>query len=219
MTSPDGDAELDMLYQQYATHIRPLITQISADQWRAQYPGLTWHVTAGSEQAASDEITKEALRRLDADQDDAQPPHDLLKRHLANPISGVYALDRELFLYLRGHAGRAETQRAFEEAERRRAQGRSYTKNDYLIEQLSWTNNKTTTNPHNASPTPSRAVRNSYGDTAEISRKAAGSLTVRVGERPVWDHNCSPRQSGGLADFGCAVTASGWDRSIAFRYT
>jgi len=24
-----------------------LITQISADHWRAQYPGLTWHVTAG----------------------------------------------------------------------------------------------------------------------------------------------------------------------------
>ena len=135
MTSPDADAELDILYQKYATHIRPLITQISADHWRAQYPGVTWHVTADSEQAARDEITKEALRRLDAGQDDAQPPYDLLRRHLANPIPGVYALDRELFIYLRGHAGHAETQRAFGEAERRRAQGRTYTKNDYLIEQ------------------------------------------------------------------------------------
>jgi hypothetical protein len=29
-----------------------LITQISADQWRAQYPGLTWHVTADRERSA-----------------------------------------------------------------------------------------------------------------------------------------------------------------------
>ncbi|MDI3312930.1 MAG: hypothetical protein QJR12_01165 [Mycobacterium sp.] len=134
MTQTSGDDELDILYQQYATHIRPLITQANDGQWRAQYPGLTWHVTASSEQAAADEITKEALRRLDAGQDDAQPPHDLLKRHLTNPIPGVYALDRELFLYLRGHAGHTEIQRAFEEAERRRGQGRTYTKNEYLTE-------------------------------------------------------------------------------------
>lgn len=134
MTQPDGDVELESLYQRYATHFRPLITQIRADQWRAQYPGLTWHVTADSEQAAADEITQEALRRLDAGQSDAQPPHDLLKRHLITPIPGVYALDRELFLYLRGRAGHEETQRAFEEAERRRAQGRTYTKDDYVAE-------------------------------------------------------------------------------------
>lgn len=134
MTPPGGDAELDILYQQYATHFRPLITQIGPDEWRAQYPGLTWHVTADGEQGAAAAITEEALRRLDAGQDDAQPPHDLLKQHLTSPIPGVYALDRELFLYLRGHAGHAETQRAFEEAERRRAQGRTYTKDDYLRE-------------------------------------------------------------------------------------
>lgn len=129
-----GDLDLDVLYQQYATHIRPLITQTSDHKWRAQYPGVDWHVTADSEQAAGDAITEEALRRLDAGQPDAQPPHDLLKRHLQQPIPGVYALDRELFLYLRGRAGTAETQHAFEEAERRRAQGRPYTKTEYLSE-------------------------------------------------------------------------------------
>lgn len=41
-------------------------------------------------------------------------------------------MDRELFFYLRSHAGHAETQSAFEEAERRRTAGQSYTKNDYL---------------------------------------------------------------------------------------
>jgi len=135
MDGPDNsDVDLDVLYQQYATHIRPLITQTSGQQWRAQYPGVDWHVTAGSEEAAGDQITKEALRRLDAGEPDAQPPHDLLKRHLEQPIPGVYALDRELFLYLRDHAGHAEIQRAFEEAELRRAEGRSYTKSDYLDE-------------------------------------------------------------------------------------
>lgn len=134
MTSPSGDAELEGLYQRYATHFRPVITKVGSEQWRAQYPGLPWHVTADSEQAAADAITEEALRRLDAGQDDAQPPHELLKQHLTSPIPGMYALDRELFLYLRGQFGHVETQRAFEEAERRRAQGRTYTKNDYLVE-------------------------------------------------------------------------------------
>ena len=133
MTSPGDDAELEDLYQQYATHFRPIITQTGPDEWSARYPGLSWHVTADSQEAAGDEITKEALRRLDAGLDDAQPPHGLLKQHLATPIPGMYALDRELFLYVRS-AGHEETQRAFEEAERRRAQGRSYTKDDYLVE-------------------------------------------------------------------------------------
>lgn len=70
----DSDVDLDVLYQQYATHIRPLITQTSGQERRAQYPGVDWHVTADSEEAAGDEITKEALRRLDAGEPDAQPP-------------------------------------------------------------------------------------------------------------------------------------------------
>lgn len=133
MTNPDA-TDLHALYEQYATHMRPIITQTSETTWRAQYPGVDWHITADSEQAAGDEISKESLRRLDAGEPDAQPPHDLLQRHLQHPIPGVYALDRELFLYLRSHAGHTATQQAFEEAERRRAAGRSYTKADYLSE-------------------------------------------------------------------------------------
>lgn len=95
MTNPnDTDAELTALYEKYATHIRPLITQTDDHTWRAQYPGVHWHVTADSEQAAADAISTEALRRLDAGEPDAEPPHDLLIRHLAHPIPGVYALDR-----------------------------------------------------------------------------------------------------------------------------
>lgn len=137
MDNPPGDAELTALYEQYATHIRPIVTQTGDQKWRAQYPGLDWHVTADSEQAAGDQIQAEALRRHDAGEPDAQPPHDLLQRHLAHPIPGVYALDRELFLHLRANAGVTETLRAFEEAERRRAAGRPYTKSDYLQEKSS----------------------------------------------------------------------------------
>jgi hypothetical protein len=69
-----------------------------------------------------------------------------LERHLADPIPGVYAMDAELFRYLRGldeasgsaapqaRATRAGLDLAFEEAERRRALGQAYTKDDYLAE-------------------------------------------------------------------------------------
>lgn len=125
-------AEGDPVYEQYATCIRPLLTQQDDQQWRAQYPGLNWYVTAESEPAAADKLSEEALRRVDAGEDNAQPPHDLLTRHLVQPIPGVFALDRELFLYLRTEHGVAEVNRAFEEAERRRALGQPYTKREYM---------------------------------------------------------------------------------------
>lgn len=135
MTNPhDTDDDLTALNEKYATSFRPIITKTDDNRWRAQFPGVHWHVDADTEAAAGEEILNEALRRVDAGDPDAQPPHDILKRHLTQPIPGVYALDRELFLYLRTHAGVAQTQLAFEEAERRRAAGQSYTKDDYLTE-------------------------------------------------------------------------------------
>ncbi|OBG21660.1 hypothetical protein A5768_26430 [Mycolicibacterium fortuitum] len=131
-----SDDELTRLYQSYAICIRPIITKTSGNRWRAQYPGVEWHVIGDTEAAAGEELLNEALRRIDAGEPDAQPPHDLLQRHLKHPIPGVYALDLELFLYLRSHAGVAATQSAFEEAEQRRraAGGTPYTKDDYLAE-------------------------------------------------------------------------------------
>ncbi len=130
---PAGE-DLTALYEQYATLIRPVITRTDDNRWRAQYPAVSWHVTADSEQAAADDLSTEALRRLDAGEPEPQPPHDLLRRHLQHPIPGVYAMDRELFLYVRTNAGNTATQQAFEEAERRRATGHSYTKSDYIAE-------------------------------------------------------------------------------------
>lgn len=131
----DVDGDLAAIYENYAVSIQPVITKMSDDRWRAQYPGVDWHVVTDTEAAAGDELVNEALRRADAGLPDAQPPHDILKRHLDKPIPGVFALDRELFLYLRTHEGVAKVQLAFEEAERRRATGQPYTKADYLAEQ------------------------------------------------------------------------------------
>jgi hypothetical protein len=135
MTTEHPTAEdLTALYEQYATLIRPTITRTDDNRWRAQLPSVSWHVTADTEDAAGDAISTEALRRLDAGEPEPQPPHDLLLRHLRHPIPGVYAMDRELFLHVRTNAGVTATQRAFEEAERRRAAGQSYTKSDYISE-------------------------------------------------------------------------------------
>jgi hypothetical protein len=61
--------------------------------------------------------------------------HNILEQHPAHPIPGVYALDCELFQYLREKGMRSEPDHAFEEAERRRALGQTHTKADYLESQ------------------------------------------------------------------------------------
>jgi hypothetical protein len=65
------DDDLEAPHERYATHIRPLITQTSDHRWRAQYPGVDWHVVADSEEAAGHEISKEARRRIDAGEPNA----------------------------------------------------------------------------------------------------------------------------------------------------
>ncbi|MGH3959886.1 hypothetical protein [Mycobacterium sp.] len=119
------------IYEQYAMHIVPLITRGDDGSWQAQYPESDWHVTADTEEAAQRKLREEAERRLNAGQDSTGTPVDILERHLAHPIPGIYAMDNELFLYLRQNKGIAETERAFAEAERRRALGQTYTKADY----------------------------------------------------------------------------------------
>ncbi|KAA8958681.1 hypothetical protein [Mycobacterium sp.] len=128
MNSPEVDKSV---YEKYALHIRPQITQQDDGTWRAQYPEADWYVTADTKKALDDKLGEEITRRRNAGEDATGTPLDILERHLAQPILGVYALDTELFRYLRQHKGVAETERAFEEAERRRALGQTYTKADY----------------------------------------------------------------------------------------
>lgn len=69
---PTGE-DLTALYEQYATHIRPVITRTGDNRWCAKYPGFRWHVTADSDEAAADDISAEALRRFDAGEPEPQP--------------------------------------------------------------------------------------------------------------------------------------------------
>jgi hypothetical protein len=130
MSSDSGKS----VYEQYAIYIQPLVTQQNDKRWKAQYPGVDWYVSADTKEAAGERINDEAIRRLNAGEPDAQPPDNLLEQHLAEPIPGVYALDRDLFVYLREKGVRAGLDRAFKEAERRRALGQTYTRADYLAE-------------------------------------------------------------------------------------
>jgi hypothetical protein len=131
VSAPSGN---DSIYERYVLYTRPLVTRQDDNRWRAQYPGVDWYVTADTEQAARDKLHEEIARRLDAGETDVQPSTDTLTRHLANPIPGVYALDRDLFVYLREKGVRSELDKAFEESERRRILGQAYTKADYLAE-------------------------------------------------------------------------------------
>jgi hypothetical protein len=122
----------ESLFEHYAVYLLPLTTQLDDGRWRAQYPDTDWFVTADSAEDAGSLIAEEAIRRRHFGEPDYQPSEDLLQRHLQNPIPGVYALDTELFVYLRTAGKRAELDAAFEEAERRRRLGQAYTKADYL---------------------------------------------------------------------------------------
>jgi hypothetical protein len=131
VSTPDDD---NSFYEQYALYTRPLITHQDDNLWRAQYPGVDWYITADTEQTVREKLHEEIERRLDAGETNVQPSTDTLERHLANPIPGCAALDRDLFVYLRDKGVRSELTKAFEESERRRALGQTYTKADYLAE-------------------------------------------------------------------------------------
>ncbi len=95
-------------------------------------------MTADSKEAALDKVRDEYARRMNAGDDPQPRSAEIYEQHLKSPVPGVYAMDAELFRHLRalGEAplSRASLDRAFEEAERRRALGQAYTKADYLAE-------------------------------------------------------------------------------------
>lgn len=82
----------------YVVLVRPQLSRDSDGSWRAQYPEADWYVTGESEQQARARLTDEFERR----QTTTSPDDDLLERHLANPIPGVYAIDRDVYMAARG---------------------------------------------------------------------------------------------------------------------
>lgn len=129
MSEPTDDEIAE--YGKYALFTEPIVTQQDDRTWQAQNPGADWYVTAETREEAVARLSEESARRHGT----GEAGISLWRRHLADPIPGVYAIDKELFLHLRFNAPLAELQAAFRESERRRVLGQTYTKDDYLTEQ------------------------------------------------------------------------------------
>lgn len=87
MNSPERD--------RYVAVRRPLVTDQGDRTWRATYPESDWFVTGASEAQARQKLHDEAARRPRRGDQDTTPSDDLLDRHLASPIPGVYLVDKQ----------------------------------------------------------------------------------------------------------------------------
>jgi len=115
----------------YAFMFIPQTLELAGGSWEAFYPGDEWSVTAESREAAIEKLKAEELQRVQ-DPDRRTRRETIKRQHLVTPVPGVYAMDADLLLYLRDHkVSRPGLERAFEEAECRRAAGRPYTVADY----------------------------------------------------------------------------------------
>lgn len=129
MNTPDDDAGPDEL-QQYAFHMEPQLSR-DGSTWTASYPGADWSVSGGSSDEALMRLGEEFIRRQNANDDPLAYADDVYRRHLREPIDGIYAVDNDLYREL-VHAPAAERDRAVKEAERRRRLGQTYTLAEYL---------------------------------------------------------------------------------------
>lgn len=131
MTTPSDD---DL--NQWAFRMQPQFTQTDTG-WTGSYPGADWSVSAPTHDAAQQKLKDEVLRRRDAGDDPFGYAGAVYRQHLREPVPGVYAMDNELYRQIARETGydQSRLQQVFEEAERRRAAGQSYTRADYDAEQ------------------------------------------------------------------------------------
>jgi hypothetical protein len=124
-TTDDADDEL----RKYAFHMEPQLVA-DGDTWTASYPGADWSTSGTSSAEALERLGVEFTRRQNAGEDALSYAEDVYRRHLRDPVDGVYAVDNELYREL-VHASSAERERTVKEAERRRRLGEAYTLSDY----------------------------------------------------------------------------------------
>lgn len=131
-----GNVIDDIDITQYAFEMEPQFTQARDGTWTATYPGADWSVSAPSEADARDKLGEEFIRRQNSGNNPLTYAEQVYRRHLSEPVPGVYAIDNELYREL-VHASQAERERVVREAERRRVAGLSYTRADYEAEKAS----------------------------------------------------------------------------------
>lgn len=119
---------------EFAFHMDPQSEQLRDGSWTVKYPRADWSVSGLSEDDAMQKLRDEFIRRQSAGDDPLAYTDQVYREHLRSPIPGVYAMENDLYLEVKDR-GYDEIQRVFREAERRRALGQNYTKDDYLREQ------------------------------------------------------------------------------------
>jgi hypothetical protein len=128
-TPANNDVSSDELMQ-YAFHMEPQLER-SGESWTASYPGANWSVSARSRKQALKRLGEEFSRRQNTGDNPLAYADAVYRRHLRDPVPGVYAVDNELYREL-VHAPAPDRKRAIQEAERRRRSGQAYTMADYL---------------------------------------------------------------------------------------
>lgn len=129
------DADELIAQQRFAFRMAPQIVEDEVG-WRAQYPGAGWSVVGSTAEEAGQRLAEEVTRRRNAGEDPMAFQNEVYRRHLEEPVVGVWAMDSQLYrhLVLLGGYDQDSLQPVFEEAERRRALGQSFTKEDYLAQ-------------------------------------------------------------------------------------
>jgi hypothetical protein len=126
----------DLDITRFAFHEVPQIEEQPDGSWVACYPARGWSVTGATEAEAVQRLRDEVVHRQGiAGTNPVAEDERILRQHLREPIPGVSVMDNDLYLALKDEP---DSQRvlleAFQESERRRALGQSYTKDDYLRE-------------------------------------------------------------------------------------
>lgn len=129
IAAADDDGSSNELMR-WAFHMEPQVKH-SGGSWTASYPEADWSVSAPSRQEALQRLGEEFIRRQNAGEDPLAYADAVYRRHLREPVTGVYAVDNELYREL-VHAPEAGRNSAIREAERRRRLGGPYTRSDYL---------------------------------------------------------------------------------------
>ncbi|BCO99326.1 hypothetical protein [Mycobacterium intracellulare] len=92
---------MDSSASRYVLVVRPRVEQQGDQSWKAWYPKSDWHVMADTKDNAAQKLRDEFERRLNAGEVDTEPEESLLERHLTDPIPGVYAIDRDVYMRMR----------------------------------------------------------------------------------------------------------------------
>ncbi|WP_156764829.1 hypothetical protein [Mycobacterium sp. 1081908.1] len=95
MESEDRPLGEDVGADAMGFYSRPQLEELPDGSWRAYYPASDWSITAASRDAAIAKLQLEDQRRSQEQPDYTATRYRALRRHLIEPIPGVYAISQE----------------------------------------------------------------------------------------------------------------------------